>query len=122
MAQDLKITMLLDLYGAMLTEKQRDFLSLYYNEDLSLSEIADNEGITRQAVRDSIQRAQTQLLQIESKLGLYRVMGDIVEKAEALSDELDVLEDYNRFHGMSKPLAASIEKMRAIVNDMSQII
>ena len=49
MAKNLEIAVLLDLYGDMLTEKQRDFLGYYYNDDLSLSEIAENEGITRQA-------------------------------------------------------------------------
>ena len=58
MAKDLGITILLDFYGDMLTEKQRDFLGYYYNDDLSLSEIAENEGITRQGVRDSIKRAE----------------------------------------------------------------
>ena len=53
-AKNLEIIMLLDFYGDMLTEKQRDFLGYYYNDDLSLSEIAENEGITRQGVRDSI--------------------------------------------------------------------
>ena len=64
MAKDLGITILLDFYGDMLTEKQRDFLGYYYNDDLSLSEIAENEGITRQGVRDSIKRAEAQLFDI----------------------------------------------------------
>ena len=58
MAKDLQITMLFDIYGDMLTQKQRDFITYYYDDDLSLSEIAQNEGITRQGVRDSIKRAE----------------------------------------------------------------
>ena len=65
MAKDLEISFLLDFYGDMLTEKQREVIEFYYNEDLSLSEIADNEGITRQGVRDSIKRAEAQLLSEE---------------------------------------------------------
>ncbi len=61
MAKNLDIIMLLDVYGDMLTVKQREFLDYYYNDDLSLSEIADNVGITRQGVRDSIKRAEAQL-------------------------------------------------------------
>ena len=72
MAKDLGITILLDFYGDMLTEKQRDFLGYYYNDDLSLSEIAENEGITRQGVRDSIKRAEAQLFDMEERLGLAR--------------------------------------------------
>ena len=73
MAKDLGITILLDFYGDMLTEKQRDFLGYYYNDDLSLSEIAENEGITRQGVRDSIKRAEAQLFDMEERLGLRAV-------------------------------------------------
>ena len=60
MAKNLEISLLFDFYGDMLTEKQRDVVELYYNDDLSLSEIAENEGITRQGVRDSIKRAEAQ--------------------------------------------------------------
>ena len=59
MAKNLEISLLFDFYGDMLTEKQRDVVELYYNDDLSLSEIAENEGITRQGVRDSIKRAES---------------------------------------------------------------
>ena len=50
------IPFLLDIYGALLTDRQRDVLDLYYNDDLSLSEISENLGITRQGVRDAIRR------------------------------------------------------------------
>ena len=58
MAKNLEISFLLDFYGDMLTDKQRDVVELYYNEDLSLAEIAAHSGITRQGVRDSIKRAE----------------------------------------------------------------
>ena len=57
-AKNLKISDLLDFYGECLTEKQRNFLDYYYNDDLSLSEIAENESITRQGVRDAIKRGE----------------------------------------------------------------
>ena len=63
MAKNLEISFLLDFYGDMLTDKQRDVVELYYNEDLSLAEIAAHSGITRQGVRDSIKRAEGQLRQ-----------------------------------------------------------
>ena len=72
MAKNLEIAVLLDLYGDMLTEKQRDFLGYYYNDDLSLSEIAENEGITRQGVRDAIKRAEAQLFDITEPHALLR--------------------------------------------------
>lgn len=70
MTKNLDISVLLDFYGTMLTEKQRDVVELYYNEDLSLSEIAAHSGITRQGVRDSIKRAEAQLFEYEEKLQL----------------------------------------------------
>lgn len=73
MAKDLvNMSILFDLYGGMLTQKQRDFFHLYYEEDLSLAEIAQNEGITRQGVRDAITRAEETLRDTEEKLGLCR--------------------------------------------------
>lgn len=70
MAKNLEISLLLDFYGEMLTEKQRDVVELYYNEDLSLAEIAAHSNITRQGVRDSIKRAEGILLDLEQRLGL----------------------------------------------------
>ena len=80
MAKNLEIALLFDFYGEMLTDKQRDVVELYYNDDLSLSEIAENEGITRQGVRDSIKRAETQLTEMEERLGLVRRFGEMREK------------------------------------------
>ena len=72
MAKNLEVSFLLDFYGEMLTKKQHDFLVYYYDEDLSLSEIAENEGITRQGVRDAIKRAENQLFDMENRLGLAK--------------------------------------------------
>ena len=69
MAKNLDMIMLLDFYGEMLTQKQRDFISFYYNDDLSLAEIAENAGITRQGVRDAIKRAESLLVEMEERVG-----------------------------------------------------
>ena len=60
--QTYRMTMLFDFYGEILTERQKEFFDLYYNEDLSLGEIAENSGITRQGVRDSIKKSSAELL------------------------------------------------------------
>lgn len=73
----LQISLLLDFYGEMLTVKQREVVELYYNEDLSLAEIAQHSGITRQGVRDSIKRAEQQLVSYEERLGLMERFHDI---------------------------------------------
>ena len=69
MAKDLSISALLDFYGPFLSEKQQNLLHHYYNEDLSLSEIAENESITRQGVRDLIKRGELQLKRYEEECG-----------------------------------------------------
>ena len=67
-----EISMLLQTYGALLTEKQYMFIDDYYNNDLSLSEIAENEGITRQAARDNIKKGEFKLFEYEEKLGCMK--------------------------------------------------
>lgn len=92
----LTMTMLLDFYGELLTERQRACFDMYYNEDLSLAEIAENEGITRQGARDLIHRAQSALLDTEQKTGLLRRYMDrrsVVEKMGVRLEELVRLTD-----------------------------
>ncbi len=61
---------LLDFYGALLTEHARELMRLRVEEDMSLQEIADECGISRQAVHDSLSRSEKQLIEFEEKLGL----------------------------------------------------
>ena len=67
MDKNVQIGMLLDIYGAILTEKQQDILDLYYNQNLSLAEIAEETHVTRQAVRDSIVKGEKKLFRIRRK-------------------------------------------------------
>ena len=69
MAKDLEMGYLLDFYGEVLTQKQREMLRQYYNDDLSLSEIGENFGITRQGARDAIKHGETTLKELEEKVG-----------------------------------------------------
>ncbi len=68
MDKNVKVSILCDLYGKLLTKKQFQFLNDYYNNDLSLSEIAENNDITRQAVRDIIKKGENKLFEYEEKL------------------------------------------------------
>ncbi|MBR0342126.1 MAG: sigma factor-like helix-turn-helix DNA-binding protein [Oscillospiraceae bacterium] len=68
MAKDLGLALLIDTYGACLTDKQRSVLEMYYFEDMSLGEIAELEGISRQGVRDSIKRGEYTLKELEDNL------------------------------------------------------
>lgn len=75
MAKDLEMGYLLDFYGEVLTQKQREMLRQYYNDDLSLSEIGENFGITRQGARDAIKHGETTLKELEEKVGFAAVIG-----------------------------------------------
>lgn len=70
MEKTLKISLLMDLYGPLLTDKQRDVLDQYYNLDLSLSEIAENQKTSRQGVHDIVKRTYNNLMDYEDKLNL----------------------------------------------------
>ena len=83
--QTYRMTMLYDFYGELLTERQKEFFDLYYNEDLSLSEIAENSGISRQGVRDVIVRAEGIMQEVEDKTGLIRRFLQMRENVDAIS-------------------------------------
>ena len=98
--KNLDISVLLDFYGDMLTEKQREVIGFYYNEDLSLSEIGEFEGITRQGVRDSIKRAEGQLLEYEERLHLAARFRRIENVLSSIVEEAELIEKLNdRFGG-----------------------
>lgn len=101
--KNLEISYLLDFYKNTLSENRREVLELYYNDDLSLSEIAEIVGITRQGVRDSIKRGERELLELEEKLMLARkfkviesrlgdvkklVLGENADKVISILDEI----------------------------------
>ena len=85
--KSLEIGYLLDFYGEMLNERRRTVLDMYYNEDMSLSEIADALGITRQGARDLIKKAGDELLLFEEKLGMakkFRLLCECTDRAESI--------------------------------------
>ena len=84
MKKTIDTTILLDIYGQMLTKKQFNILNDYYNNDLSLTEIAENEGITRQAVNDNIKKGEQKLYTIESKLNIMKKTFEKQEKIDIL--------------------------------------
>ena len=84
--QAYRMALLYDFYGDMLTDRQKEFYDLYYNEDLSLAEIAENYGITRQGVRDVIVRAEAYLTEIEDKTGLIRRFHTMQSQLREIAD------------------------------------
>ena len=87
--KNLQIGYLLDFYGDVLPERRREIMDMYYNDDLSLAEIAEAFGITRQAVRETIKKTETELFFYEEKLGLlsrFRAAQVHADKALALCE------------------------------------
>ena len=90
------MSLLLDYYGNLLTEKQKNYFDLYYNQDFSLAEIAEQEGISRQGVHDTISRTEATLRQMEESVGcvaraqsIRKGLEEIAAAAEALSKHED---------------------------------
>ena len=115
MEKNVKISLLFDFYKNLLTERQAESIDLYYNEDLSLAEIGNNMGITRQGVRDNIKRAEGVLLDAEEKLGLasrfLSIRGDL-ERIDEIIREIEASPE-------NKSLSDS---MKHKINDILMII
>lgn len=88
MAKDLSIAVLMDFYGGMLTDKRYDVLDMYYNQDMSLAEIAAELDISRQGVRDAIKHGERQLAELEEKLGLAKRFADIQKRIRRINEIL----------------------------------
>jgi len=118
MNKNLGISMLLDFYKELLTDKQTDSLDLYYNQDLSLSEIAEHLHITRQGVRDNIKRGEKQLLEYEESLNLVGKFSEIMTMCSNISTNIEKLEDMGLSDDASKcvrNIAYSIGKIENLV-------
>ena len=93
--QAYRMSLLYDFYGDMLTPRQKEFYDLYYNEDLSLSEIAENYGITRQGVRDVIVRAEGILTELEEKTGIISRFHQMQRQFDAIGAEVEHIRRIN---------------------------
>ncbi len=114
----LEMCLLFDFYGEMLTDKQKEAFDLYYNEDLSLTEISEHLGITRQGVRDSIVRAEHALREMEQRLGLVARYGKVDALVDSMLDDVRRLRIVNsnqlRNPEFSRVLARLDENLKAI--------
>ena len=84
----IELVRLFDTYFPLLNERQQEVLSLYYNEDQSLAEIAENVGITRQGVRDCIVKSEALLLGYEKALHLHERFSEVSNELDALASDL----------------------------------
>lgn len=109
--KDYEIAMLLDFYGELLTEKQRETMDLYYNEDLSLAEIAEPLNISRQGVRDSIKRGEKQLMELEDTLGLAKRFREIKKEVVDIGTMFSELKNYIDTYIHSQKLSGAVSEM-----------
>ena len=107
-------SMLLDFYGELLTDKQRECFDLHYNEDFSLAEIAEQLGVSRQGVWDNIRRAETAMEDIEAKTGLLRRFEENRRELESLLTRLEALTGMTQGEAQNAAKAAA-EEVRAII-------
>lgn len=92
MSKDLHMSLLLDFYGEVLSERQKEAMELFYNGDLSLAEIAEITGITRQGVRDRIVKGEQIISELEEKLGLAHRFGNVKKTVDYIVTRLSALE------------------------------
>ena len=112
MEKNVKVSILCELYGKLLTEKQYEFLNDYYNNDLSLSEIAENNKITRQAVRDNIKKGEKKLFEYEEKLSFMKRMFNQEKKIEKVLSELTKIQK----ESSDKKVASILESIKKELN------
>lgn len=106
--KDLEIGFLLDFYGDVLSERKRTVLDYYYNDDLSLAEIAEEIGISRQGVRELIKKAEDELHFYEEKLGLAKRFRTAQKEAGKLLSLLDGAGIGGEIHRAAEELAESV--------------
>jgi uncharacterized protein len=114
MEKKIEISMLCQIYGKLLTEKQFNYINDYYNNDLSLSEIAENYNITRQAARDNIKKGENKLFEYEEKLGFMKTTIKTEQKiAKILSQITTIKTQYS-----DEKIAKILENIRKELDEI----
>ena len=109
MEKNVEISVLCQLYGKVLTEKQYEVLNDYYNNDLSLSEIAENNNITRQAVRDIIKKSENKLYELEKSISLMKKILDEEKIVTKINNQLNEIENLT---SSDKKVKSKIQNIR----------
>lgn len=111
-----KNSLLYDFYGQLLTKRQREVMELYHEENFSLSEIADEFAVSRQAVHDTLKNAEKVLREYEEKLGLIEKF----QKTRRAIEEIDVEIDRLAEECTERQTAAQLKKIKAIIDKLDQ--
>ena len=115
MEKNVEISVLCQLYGKVLTEKQYEVLTDYYNNDLSLSEIAENNNITRQAVRDIIKKGENRLYELEDGISL---MKKVLQGEKTFSKIEKELDEIKKLTNSNKEVAEKINTIKKALSDL----
>lgn len=118
--QAYRMALLYDFYGDMLTDRQKEFYDLYYNEDLSLAEIAENYGITRQGVRDVIVRAEAVLTELEDKTGIIRRFHKMQGQFAQIQEAVDVIAKRNDQNWQDDEVEVQCGRIRDLLAQLKQ--
>ena len=118
-----KISQLIDVYGGLLTDRQRDFLDLHYNEDLSYGEIAESENISRQAVHDTIQHGKTAILHFEEHLGLLTRQENKEAPAPGFNNKSEINKELNEIlHLLKDDIIYNVNPLRKKIRRVKELV
>ena len=118
--QAYRMTMLFDFYGELLTDRQKEFFDLYYNEDLSLAEIAENYGISRQGVRDVIVRAEGIMTEMEDKTGIIKRFHLMQKQLNSVSEDVARIVAINENKYFDRELDILARSVKDTIEQMKQ--
>lgn len=110
--KDMRLSLLLDFYGEILSQRRRELITLYYDEDFSLSEIAEHTGISRQGVRDSIKKSEQELLQLEEKLALASRFECLQKQIDEICENLLSLSE--KHTDLQEPIREIAQKLKEL--------
>jgi predicted DNA-binding protein YlxM (UPF0122 family) len=113
----IEISMLYDFYGQLLTAKQQELLKLYHEDNYSLSEIAEEYGISRQGVHDAVKKAEKALHEYESKLGLIKKFAATEEAIARIDSEINSLILEN---SLNTELTKRLEHIKSIIDKINE--
>ena len=119
-SQAYRMALLYDFYGDTLTDRQKEFYDLYYNEDLSLSEIAENYGISRQGVRDVIVRAEAALTELEDKTGIIRRFHVMQDQLKGVLADVDAIAQRNAQRYQDSEIQALTDDITTVLDKLKQ--
>jgi hypothetical protein len=111
----LEMALLFDFFGDLLSEKQREYFDLYYNDDLSLSEIAEISGISRQGVRDMLKKAESSLREYEEKTGVvarFTQMQKKLMELKLMADKIYDISSDNTVKSLAHNISAGLDELK----------